>query len=77
MGNGSLSSFGWGSQVDVAGSDGVLVVAATNQPHVLDAALLRPGRLSQRIFIPPPNSDDRQHILKIHTRKVSPFVVFA
>ena len=51
--------------------EGVLVLAATNQPQVLDPALLRPGRFSSHIYIGPPSSAAREEILKIATRKVS------
>ncbi len=49
-------------------STGVLVLAATNRPHVLDAALLRPGRLDVLLYVPPPDSEERHEILKVHSR---------
>ncbi len=49
---------------------GVLVLAATNKPHLLDPALLRPGRLDTILYVGPPNLDARREILKIHTRKM-------
>jgi cell division protease FtsH len=52
------------------GSEGVIVLAATNRPEVLDAALLRPGRFDRRLTVNPPDKDGRVEILKIHTRSV-------
>jgi cell division protease FtsH len=52
------------------GSEGVIVLAATNRPEVLDAALLRPGRFDRRLTVNPPDKDGREAILKIHTRSV-------
>jgi cell division protease FtsH len=52
------------------GSEGVIVLAATNRPEVLDAALLRPGRFDRRLTVNPPDKDGRLAILKIHTRSV-------
>ncbi|MEM2204394.1 MAG: CDC48 family AAA ATPase [Sulfolobales archaeon] len=49
---------------------GVVVIAATNRPDILDPALLRPGRFDRIIKIPPPDRKARVEILKIHTRKV-------
>ena len=46
----------------------MLVLAATNRPHVLDAALLRPGRLDVLLYVPPPDLDERHEILKVHSR---------
>lgn len=46
----------------------VLVVAATNRPDMLDAALLRPGRIDSVIYVPPPDLDGRTEILKVHSR---------
>jgi len=50
--------------------EGVIVLAATNQPDVLDKALLRPGRFDRRIVINLPDKKGREAILKVHTRKV-------
>jgi len=47
---------------------GVIVIAATNRPDVLDPALLRPGRFDRRIVLDPPDIDDREAILKIHAK---------
>ena len=47
----------------------VIVVAATNRPDILDAALLRPGRFDRRIVLDVPGIDDREQILKVHARK--------
>ncbi len=51
-------------------NDGVILVAATNRPDVLDPALLRPGRFDRRIHVPHPDVNGRLGILKVHTRKV-------
>ncbi len=48
---------------------GVIVIAATNRPDVLDPALLRPGRFDRRIVLDPPDINDREAILKIHSKK--------
>ncbi|RIW18215.1 ATP-dependent metallopeptidase FtsH/Yme1/Tma family protein [Algoriphagus lacus] len=50
--------------------EGVIVLAATNQPDILDKALLRAGRFDRRIVINPPDKTGRIAILKVHTRKV-------
>ncbi len=52
------------------GSEGVIVLAATNRPEILDQALLRPGRFDRRLTVNPPDKDGRREILKIHTRSV-------
>jgi cell division protease FtsH len=51
-------------------STGVVVLAATNRPDVLDSALLRPGRFDRRITIQAPDKDGRLQILQVHTRDV-------
>jgi len=51
-------------------NEGVILVAATNRPDVLDPALLRPGRFDRRIVVPRPDLKGREEILRIHTRKV-------
>jgi cell division protease FtsH len=53
-----------------SGHEGVVVLAATNRPDVLDPALLRPGRFDRQIVIHPPDQKGRVEILKVHTRKV-------
>jgi cell division protease FtsH len=53
-----------------SGSEGVIVLAATNRPDVLDPALLRPGRFDRRIVVNPPDSKGRAEILRVHTRNV-------
>jgi cell division protease FtsH len=53
-----------------SGHEGVVVLAATNRPDVLDPALLRPGRFDRQIIIHPPDHKGRFEILKVHTRKV-------
>ncbi len=52
------------------GGEGVIVVAATNRPDVLDPALLRPGRFDRQVVIPLPDIRGREAILKVHMRKV-------
>jgi len=51
-------------------STGVIVLAATNRPDVLDAALLRPGRFDRRVTVQPPDRRGRRLILEVHTRGV-------
>jgi cell division protease FtsH len=52
------------------GREGVIVLAATNQPDVLDRALLRPGRFDRRVVVNLPDKAGREAIFKVHTRKV-------
>jgi len=52
------------------GNDGVIVIAATNRPDVLDPALLRPGRFDRQVVVPLPDIRGREQILKVHMRKV-------
>jgi cell division protease FtsH len=52
------------------GSEGVVVLAATNRPDVLDPALLRPGRFDRQIIVHPPDHKGRLEILEVHVRKV-------
>ncbi|MEO5839776.1 MAG: AAA family ATPase, partial [Acidimicrobiales bacterium] len=49
---------------------GVIVLAATNRPEILDSALLRPGRFDRRVVVSPPDQVGRQQILQVHTRSV-------
>ena len=51
-------------------NEGVILIAATNRPDVLDPALLRPGRFDRRVVVPRPDQRGRLQILKIHTRRV-------
>ncbi|NOY88922.1 MAG: ATP-dependent metallopeptidase FtsH/Yme1/Tma family protein [FCB group bacterium] len=51
-------------------NDGVILVAATNRPDVLDPALLRPGRFDRQIIVPIPDLNGREGILKVHVRKI-------
>ncbi|WP_461864886.1 AAA family ATPase, partial [Thermococcus sp.] len=51
-------------------NSGVVVIAATNRPDILDPALLRPGRFDRLIFVPAPDERTRLEILKVHTRRV-------
>jgi len=48
---------------------GVVVIAATNRPDIIDPALLRPGRFDKLLYVPPPDLEARKEILKIHLRK--------
>ena len=52
-------------------NDGVIIIAATNRPDVLDPALLRPGRFDRQVIVPLPDIVGRGKILKIHSKKVS------
>jgi transitional endoplasmic reticulum ATPase len=47
----------------------VIIIAATNRPDIIDAALLRPGRFDRLLYVPPPEKDSRIKIFKIHTSK--------
>ncbi len=51
-------------------NEGVILIAATNRPDVLDPALLRPGRFDRRVVVPRPDLRGRLEILKVHTRRV-------
>jgi len=50
--------------------EGIIVLAATNQPEILDRALLRPGRFDRRVVVNLPDKNGREAILKVHTRRV-------
>jgi cell division protease FtsH len=52
------------------GSEGIIVIAATNRPDVLDPALLRPGRFDRQVVVPLPDVRGREQILRVHMRKV-------
>ncbi|HEY0721794.1 MAG TPA: ATP-dependent zinc metalloprotease FtsH, partial [Gammaproteobacteria bacterium] len=52
------------------GNEGVIIIAATNRPDVLDPALLRPGRFDRQVVVPLPDVRGREQILKVHMRKV-------
>ena len=52
------------------GNEGVIVIAATNRPEVLDPALLRPGRFDRQVVVPLPDVRGREQILKVHMRKI-------
>ncbi len=52
-------------------NEGVIIIAATNRPDVLDPALLRPGRFDRQIVVPYPDIIGREKILKIHTKKIN------
>ncbi|CAL5396376.1 unnamed protein product [Camellia sinensis] len=49
---------------------GILVLAATNRPHAIDAALMRPGRFDLVLYVPPPDLEARYEILSVHTRNM-------
>src|SRR5438046_2821110 len=51
-------------------NDGLILIAATNRPDVLDPALLRPGRFDRRVVVPRPDVKGREGILRVHTRRV-------
>jgi cell division protease FtsH len=53
------------------GNEGVIVIAATNRPDVLDPALLRPGRFDRQVVVPLPDVRGREQILKVHMRKIA------
>ncbi|HXD70076.1 MAG TPA: ATP-dependent zinc metalloprotease FtsH [Gaiellales bacterium] len=53
-----------------SGTEGVIVIASTNRPEVLDQALLRPGRFDRRVTVNPPDQTGRRLILEVHTRAV-------
>ncbi len=53
------------------GNEGIIVIAATNRPDVLDPALLRPGRFDRQVVVPLPDIRGREQILKVHMRKVA------
>jgi len=52
------------------GGEGIIVIAATNRPDVLDSALLRPGRFDRQVTVPLPDIRGREQILKVHMRRV-------
>ncbi len=52
------------------GNEGIIIIAATNRPDVLDPALLRPGRFDRQVVVPQPDVKGRLEILKVHTRKI-------
>jgi len=52
------------------GHEGIIVIAATNRPDVLDRALLRPGRFDRQVLIDPPDLVGREEILKVHAKKI-------
>ena len=50
------------------GSEGIVMIAATNRPDILDPALLRPGRFDRQVVVPLPELDDRRQILEVHVK---------
>ncbi|MEW6116091.1 MAG: ATP-dependent zinc metalloprotease FtsH [Nitrospirota bacterium] len=52
------------------GNEGIIIIAATNRPDVLDPALLRPGRFDRQIVVPVPDVKGRHEILKVHTKNI-------
>lgn len=79
---GQIASFGGSSEQEqtlnqiltemdgFSSREGIIVIAATNQPDVLDKALLRPGRFDRRVVVNLPDKNGREAILKVHTRNV-------
>ncbi|MCH8616374.1 ATP-dependent zinc metalloprotease FtsH [Sphingomonas sp. SM33] len=51
-------------------NEGIIIIAATNRPDVLDPALLRPGRFDRQVVVPRPDIDGREQILQVHMKKV-------
>ncbi len=51
-------------------NEGVILISATNRPDVLDPALLRPGRFDRQVVVPVPDIKGREHILKVHVKKI-------
>ncbi|XP_038994206.1 cell division control protein 48 homolog B-like [Hibiscus syriacus] len=51
-------------------ANGILVLAATNRPHAIDPALMRPGRFDLVLYVPPPDMEARYEILRVHTRNM-------
>ena len=51
-------------------NEGVILIAATNRPDVLDPALLRPGRFDRQVVVPRPDVKGREDILEVHTRTI-------
>ena len=51
-------------------TSGIIIIAATNRPDILDPALLRPGRFDRQVVVPLPDIRGREHILKVHTKKI-------
>src|SRR4030095_15619052 len=49
---------------------GLIIIAATNRPEILDSALLRPGRFDRQVLVEPPEKQGRERILAIHAREV-------
>jgi transitional endoplasmic reticulum ATPase len=52
-------------QLNNAGENNILVVGATNRPHIIDSAILRSGRMDKRIYVPPPDSEARKELFQI------------
>ena len=59
----------WVEMDGFSANEGVIVLAATNRPDVLDKALLRPGRFDRQIVVPPPDVKAREQILAVHSKK--------
>lgn len=51
-------------------ANGIIVLAATNRPYAIDAALMRPGRFDLVLYVPPPDLVSRHEILRVHTRNM-------
>lgn len=65
-------------QLNNAGADKILVVGATNRPHMIDTAILRSGRMDKRIFVPPPDFEAREEMFRLclQERPFSPSIDF-
>lgn len=65
-------------QLNNAGADKILVIGATNRPHMIDTAILRSGRMDKRIFVPPPDFDAREEMFRLclKDRPFSPLIDF-
>ena len=64
----------WNSPAEMDGFDGhegVIIIAATNRPDVLDNALLRPGRFDRQVTIDLPDLNGRHEILQVHAKKIA------
>src|SRR5258708_35955976 len=52
-------------------TEGVIIIAATNRPDVLDSALLRPGRFDRQVYVDLPDLQGREQILRVHAKKIA------
>lgn len=54
----------------IENSNGIIVIGATNRPDMIDDALLRPGRLGELIYVPPPDLETRKKIFSVYTKRI-------